>query len=117
MPSLEIQKQSAWPGQDARMNLRVYRTTIVLRGATMKLLQKLFPKVAQLEAAEKRAETAEADLSETKRQLATLWESYHSHDATVKAQRETIDGLKSKLLRSDIAACIYRNTTSACAFT
>lgn len=63
----------------------------------MTIIERLFPKAAELEAARKRIEVLEADKEELQRRHTNLWESYNSHDATVQKQRTEIAELKGKL--------------------
>lgn len=63
----------------------------------MKLLARLFPKAAEVAAANQHAENAEAELSGLKAQHKTLWDSYSSHDTTIKNLRNELDALKAKL--------------------
>lgn len=63
----------------------------------MSIIARLFPKVAELEAARKRIDALEADKQELQRRHTALWESYNRHDATVQSQRNEIAELNAKL--------------------
>lgn len=63
----------------------------------MGLFQKLFPKAAQLDAAERALEAAKADASEAKQSLKNLWESYHAHDAALQKLRAELSEAQQKV--------------------
>jgi uncharacterized protein (UPF0335 family) len=61
------------------------------------LFHRLFPRAAEMNAVMAHVEDLEEERGKLKHELKTLWDSYYSHDATVKSQRAEIASLKAKL--------------------
>lgn len=63
----------------------------------MNLYRRLFPKAAELQAAQSKVEKLEASFAELNRRHTTLWESYNKLDAEVQSKRNELAEMRGKL--------------------